>query len=393
MHNWPRIEILNLHDYLEDWELHGLREWGYRRLLTGIIQGLNTPYSFADPIPWYISGQLAKPVSDFYQRPLKSLFGVVNYFEKGIELPMHFDESHPAVTVSFLTALKGQKEFPLVTRFADGQSYNFNPRPDNTAVLAETSRLLHGRAGVFEGEFAVSLAARFVDTAWQLNIINGNSWELDRKKAWTRRQEKRQQGAEILYKLYAEPFAFIKKADGHIRELMAALLSELKMTAALQDATVTEAGIVDSSIRKTALSWIKPEKYPNVLKYFVDVVKEALPYVAPQIEKAEDLIFPSYQYTVYKEGDFYRRHQDGGFDSFTNRSVSITVLLQDAEIGGEFQIENWPNGETVKLSAGDMVVFPSYKHHNVKEVKKGERHSLVCWLEKKEEEKEDASTG
>ena len=392
MHRWPQLEVWNLHDYLEDWELHGLREWGYRRLFVGLIQGLNMRYSYSDPVCWYISSRLAKPVSDFFHKPLKASFGIMNYFEKGVELPMHFDESHPAISVSSLIALKGQKELPLVVQYADGRHYSFNSQPDNTGIMAETSRLLHGRPGLFEGEFAVSLATRFVDTAWQLELINGNSWELDRKRAWTERQEKVQQGAQTLHALHEMPFAFIKKADGHIKELMAALLSELKTTAALQDATVTEAGVVDPNIRKTALSWIKPEKYPNVLRYFVDVVKEALPSVAPQIEKAEDLVFPPYQYTVYKEGDFYGRHQDGCFKSFINRSVSVTVLLQDAEIGGEFQIENWPNGETVKLEAGDMVVFPSYKHHNVKEVKKGERHSLVCWLEKKEE-KEDASTG
>ena len=90
MHRWPQLEVWNLHDYLEDWELHGLREWGYRRLFVGLIQGLNMRYSYSDPVCWYISSRLAKPVSDFFHKPLKASFGIMNYFEKGVELTHAF---------------------------------------------------------------------------------------------------------------------------------------------------------------------------------------------------------------------------------------------------------------------------------------------------------------
>ncbi len=87
----------------------------------------------------------------------------------------------------------------------------------------------------------------------------------------------------------------------------------------------------------------------------------------------------------YRAGDHFVWHSDRpkGETGITNfiskrRRVSVTIIVQDCESGGELQFKN-PEEETVRLSSRDCVLFPSEVIHRVKPIEQGERISLVGW--------------
>ena len=96
------------------------------------------------------------------------------------------------------------------------------------------------------------------------------------------------------------------------------------------------------------------------------------------------------QITRYKTDDFINFHTDGGSDNFTPdnriRKLSMTVILNDAYEGGQFQFASLtrePRAEinTTKYNGtGTVIVFPSFMMHRVKPVTKGVRYSLVAWF-------------
>ena len=103
--------------------------------------------------------------------------------------------------------------------------------------------------------------------------------------------------------------------------------------------------------------------------------------------------YESFQYTEY-EGDElgkYDFHQDmiNGKNMPENmnetRKLSMSLLLNEPGVdfeGGEFQINSGQesNAETVDLTRGRMIFFPSYAIHRVAPVTKGRRKSLVVWV-------------
>tara|TARA_B100000427_G_scaffold156888_1_gene130282 strand:+ start:129 stop:704 length:576 start_codon:yes stop_codon:yes gene_type:complete len=102
----------------------------------------------------------------------------------------------------------------------------------------------------------------------------------------------------------------------------------------------------------------------------------------------------SIQLTHYFEHDLYDWHVDTltkpiiNNDVSYNRKISATVWLNDPEEyeGGEFDIETKGPREdirydTLKLSKGSIVIFPSDKWHRVRPVTSGVRKSLVIWFQ------------
>jgi len=92
-------------------------------------------------------------------------------------------------------------------------------------------------------------------------------------------------------------------------------------------------------------------------------------------------------YARYTEGMGYGNHVDdpvmGPIAGRYRSDVSTTVFLNqpDEYEGGELQI-NTPFGEkTVKLPAGDAVVYPSSSWHGVQKVTQGERLVAVTWTQ------------
>ena len=106
----------------------------------------------------------------------------------------------------------------------------------------------------------------------------------------------------------------------------------------------------------------------------------------------------SIQITRYKEGNFYHFHRDGRSDSFSTynnpenkflhghlRKLSMCIVLNDDYEEGDFQFSVLcANGgaatHTPPLTAGSIIVFPSFMMHRVTPVTKGTRYSLVAWF-------------
>ena len=79
----------------------------------------------------------------------------------------------------------------------------------------------------------------------------------------------------------------------------------------------------------------------------------------------------------------YGRHIDNPFMSSGRSDLSFTISLTDknAYEGGDLIIEEMNDEKEFKLSAGEIIIYPSMYLHSVKEVKNGERLVCVGWIE------------
>ena len=87
------------------------------------------------------------------------------------------------------------------------------------------------------------------------------------------------------------------------------------------------------------------------------------------------------QLTHYKgsKKGHYDWHEDHGETGmFLHRKISGVVLLNDKFKGGDFEFQRI--GKPPEMSVGTMILFPSYKLHRVTPVTKGDRWSLVFWV-------------
>jgi len=99
-------------------------------------------------------------------------------------------------------------------------------------------------------------------------------------------------------------------------------------------------------------------------------------------------ILPPY-YAKYTKGMSYGQHVDnplmappaGGPPLRTD--VSCTIFLSDPESyeGGELQIKSDLGDATVKLQAGDAMIYPTGAIHQVLPVTQGERLAMVTWMQ------------
>jgi predicted 2-oxoglutarate/Fe(II)-dependent dioxygenase YbiX len=94
-----------------------------------------------------------------------------------------------------------------------------------------------------------------------------------------------------------------------------------------------------------------------------------------------------FQFLLYREGDFYKRHADKNDRADTPayikaRRVSIVIFLDDETIdyiGGTLVIWNLAKSLRVQGETGKMVAFSSHLMHEVETLRSGERHSIVTW--------------
>ncbi len=63
--------------------------------------------------------------------------------------------------------------------------------------------------------------------------------------------------------------------------------------------------------------------------------------------------------------------------------ISFTLFLSDpaSYTGGELIIENGYPSQSIKLAAGDLIVYPSYVLHRVEPVTQGVRYACVSWVQ------------
>ena len=91
----------------------------------------------------------------------------------------------------------------------------------------------------------------------------------------------------------------------------------------------------------------------------------------------------------YGVGETYGIHVDNAIRVPPNTGarirtdLSCTLFLSDPDSydGGELMIENHFSTQPVKLSAGDLILYPSTSLHQVTPVTRGARISIVFWLQ------------
>jgi len=94
-------------------------------------------------------------------------------------------------------------------------------------------------------------------------------------------------------------------------------------------------------------------------------------------------------FNLYRDGGHYGTHVDSALmrlpeAGLTLRSdLSATLFLTDPADydGGELVIETEYGGQSVKLPAGDMVLYPSSSLHQVTPVTRGERLCAITWMQ------------
>lgn len=99
-------------------------------------------------------------------------------------------------------------------------------------------------------------------------------------------------------------------------------------------------------------------------------------------------IYPP-KFNCYRDGGTYGAHIDGavmqvpGTEVTLRTDVSATLFLSDPEEydGGELTIETQYGAQTVKLPAGDMVLYPSTSLHQVTPVTRGARIASFFWIQ------------
>jgi PKHD-type hydroxylase len=94
------------------------------------------------------------------------------------------------------------------------------------------------------------------------------------------------------------------------------------------------------------------------------------------------------RFNRYADGGTYGTHVDGALmrlpDGRMLRSdLSATLFLTDPADydGGELEIESRFGAQTVKLAAGDLVLYPSSSLHRVMPVTRGARTAAIVWLQ------------
>lgn len=91
----------------------------------------------------------------------------------------------------------------------------------------------------------------------------------------------------------------------------------------------------------------------------------------------------------YGEGMYFGTHVDGavrmipgsGHKLRTDLSATLFLAAPESYDGGELIIENDFGSETVKLAAGDAIVYTSTSRHRVNAVTRGVRIACVFWIQ------------
>ena len=96
-------------------------------------------------------------------------------------------------------------------------------------------------------------------------------------------------------------------------------------------------------------------------------------------------------FTKAISGNGYGTHIDNPYMPTGRSDLSFTLFLNSREEykGGELCIQTINKTEKIKLSAGEIIIYPSTQLHSVAEVKNGERFVCVGWIQSYVQNNED----
>ena len=85
----------------------------------------------------------------------------------------------------------------------------------------------------------------------------------------------------------------------------------------------------------------------------------------------------------YREGQTYGLHVDDAMMQGLRTDLSFTLFLADPDSydGGALIIEDTLEVRSIKLKAGDLILYPSTTLHRVEAVTRGERLAVVGWVQ------------
>tara|TARA_Y100001968_G_scaffold166827_1_gene152804 strand:- start:956 stop:1621 length:666 start_codon:yes stop_codon:yes gene_type:complete len=96
-------------------------------------------------------------------------------------------------------------------------------------------------------------------------------------------------------------------------------------------------------------------------------------------------------FTKSLPGNGYGMHVDNPYMPSGRSDLSFTLFLNEPANyeGGELCIQTINETKQIKLSAGEMIIYPSTKLHSVTQVEKGERFVCVGWIQSYVQNNED----
>jgi len=138
---------------------------------------------------------------------------------------------------------------------------------------------------------------------------------------------------------------------------------------------------IDKSFRNSEISWVSRN---NASSWFFDKITKAIDSMNNTYYNFNLYGFSELQFTEYDSANLgkYDFHIDMilGNSSKTEpltRKLSATILLNDEFEGGDFEF--YGITEQPKMTAGSLIVFPSFMLHKITPVTKVVRNSLVTW--------------
>ena len=154
-------------------------------------------------------------------------------------------------------------------------------------------------------------------------------------------------------------------------------IRELGDATQLEDATVLpgEGAPSDAgAARNGTIAWLRKEWLLQRIWSVMSEVNER--FFGFQLEGTEML-----QYTVYREGDYYKWHIDKGRETRKRRKLSMTIQLSHPEEydGGDLELQPGLGVVQMPKDFGRVIAFPSWVLHQVTPVSRGTRRSLVVW--------------
>jgi len=156
------------------------------------------------------------------------------------------------------------------------------------------------------------------------------------------------------------------------------LRKQLLMCSSWKDGIKTASGSSRKQIKRN-LQLMDGETHKKSSEFIVNAIKNN-----PSIK---NYAFPADVFQILFSrtgpGMFYGPHVDISLIDGKRRDLSFTLFLNDKKDynGGELILYIPPETRTIKLNAGDIIIYPTKYIHEVKEVTEGERMVCVGWIQ------------
>lgn len=139
----------------------------------------------------------------------------------------------------------------------------------------------------------------------------------------------------------------------------------------------------DLSVRNSTLFFPSVSDFPKTFNILQSAIIYAYHNTCSYIDLSN---ISEIQYARYDEGCFFKRHTDSIYIPGTNseRTLTFSINMSDPSEydGGELVVFDKEENEIAALSKeiGSYIIFPSVFLHEAKEVTRGIRRAIVCWI-------------